>query len=321
MIKLVTGGSGFLGAALIKRLIEQGSQVRSYDLARSPGLLAPAEFIEGDVRDLEKIRGAIKDCSTVYHLVGIMPQAKAGPEVMQAVNVTGTENVLKASSEAGVKKLIYLSSNEVYGDNHCSPNFEDSPKNPLGEYARNKIEAEALCQEYSRKYGMAVTIIRPSTLVAAGITERFFLFALNALSKGIPLGYPHPGKNKFQMTYLHDCVSACLLAEEKILSACEVFNIGADDTLSWKEQIQELGRLTGKSKFIIPIPFKLIKPVFQFLDWIGLPLLEKEHYMLMEKDVLMDCAKARQMLGWRPTKTNVEMLMETYQWYLETQKK
>ena len=321
MTKLVTGGSGFTGVALIKKLLERGDQVRCYDLARSVELPAQAEFVEGDIRDLEKIRSAAKGCETVFHLVGIMPQAKAAKEVMQAVNVGGTENVLKASAEAGVKKIVYLSSSEVYGDNGLKESKEDSAKNPLGEYAFNKIETEKLCRDYTQKYGIAISLIRPSTLVAAGITERFFLLALKALTSGFPLAYPYPGRNKFQMTYLHDCVSACLLCEEKIQSGCEAFNIGADNTLPWRDEIKELARLTGKSGLVIPVPFALVKPIFKFLDLVGLPLLEKEHYMLMEKDVVMDCSKAKQVLGWKPMKTNVEMLLEVFQWYQQTYKK
>ena len=180
-LNLVTGGSGFLGTRLVKALLEQGKAVRVFDLARSPELDPRAEFVAGDVRNLTPLAIAAAGAEVVFHLVGLMPQARAPEELMQAVNVEGTRNALEAAVQAQSRRLVFLSSMEVYGYPERSPFTETHPLRPIGAYGRNKVEAEALCVNYWKERGLETVSLRPSTLVGPGINEPTFIMLLDQL--------------------------------------------------------------------------------------------------------------------------------------------
>src|SRR3990172_1871631 len=145
---LITGASGYWGERLAKRLIESGERVRGVDIARAKTLHNDVEFIQGDVRDADKLRDAAKGCEVVYHLVGIMPQARAPKDAMIAINVGGTKNAIDAAVSAGAKRFVFASSSEVYGEPIDVPMKETHARAPIGEYGRNKVEAEDLCMNY-----------------------------------------------------------------------------------------------------------------------------------------------------------------------------
>jgi len=314
MKALIVGGSGFLGVALAQRLLQKGATVAVYDLARSPELPPAAEFIAGDIRDRDKLRSAAAGRDTVFNLVGIMPQARASDEVMRAVNVTGAENALIAAAEAGARRLVFVSSSEIYGAPRTSPIGEDHPQTPIGEYGRNKVEAEALCQDYRRRTGLQVVILRPSTIVGPGITEPTFVKGMK-YSGWMPLCCVGPGDNRFQMVELGDTAEACLLAAEKDGVDGEAFNLGAEGTLPFKRQLEELAKYLGRQPRVFCVPAGPFKAVMRLLTRLRLCPMEPDHYELADADYVMDVRKAARMLGWRPTKTNLEMIHETYDWH------
>lgn len=314
ILHLVTGGSGFLGVRLVAALLGRGERVRVYDLARSEDLDARAEFTAGDIRDGALLQSAAEGAEVIHHLVGLMPQARAAAELMQAVNVEGTRNALAAAVAVKARRLIFLSSMEVYGFPERSPFDEEHPRRPVGEYGRNKVEAEALCLEYQKKYGLETVSLRPSTLVGPGLNEPTFLRLLDLLDHP-PFIFPLPGggRSRFQMTAVRDCVSACILAAEKNEAAGRAFNIGADDTLSMRDQAAELLRRMGQTTRFLPLPAALTRGALLLAYRLGLSQLEPDHVKLMDTDMVMDCAKAKQILGWRPEQSNLEMIIETYQ--------
>jgi nucleoside-diphosphate-sugar epimerase len=317
MRHLITGGSGFLGWRLARAIIVAGDTVRVYDLARSDDLPAEAEFVQGDVRDREGLAKAAQGMEAVHHLVGLMPQARASDEVMQAVNVEGTRNALEASVQAGARRFVFLSSMEVYGFPERSPFDEEHPKRPIGTYGRNKVEAEEMCLCYYKERGLATVSLRPSTLVGPGINEPTFLDLLGLIDHPPPV-FPLPGggKSRFQMTEVGDCVSACLKAASQDNIAGEAFNIGADNTLSMKEQVKEIFKAMDKSPpRFISIPSGLARVALLFAYRLGLSKLEPDHIRLMDTDMVMDCAKAKRLLDWQPAKSNLDMIVETYEWY------
>ncbi len=303
--------------ALAGKLVGQGTPVRVFDLTRSPRLPDEVEFIPGDVRDIEKLKEAVTGCDLVHHLVGIMPQARAPQETMQAVNVGGTENVLKAASERGVKRVVFVSSSEVYGEPKIVPMREDHPQKPIGEYGRNKVAAERLCQEYRDKTGIEVVILRPTTIVGPEMTEPTFLKTMK-LAKTAPLMCIGKGHNRFQNVHVDDAADACILAAEKQGVDGEAFNLGAEGTLSFRRQMEEIAKYLDREPKIYSVPAWLFKAVLRILYPLGLSPLEPDHFFLADADFVMDVSKAKEKLGWVPAKTNLEMIIETYEWYHST---
>lgn len=318
---LITGGSGFLGAALARRLIESGERVRNLDITAPPETLQGCEFFQGDIRDARRVEEACRGCSAVFHSVGIMPQARAPRAVMQAVNVGGTRNVLDGAVKNGVTRVIFASSAEVYGFPERIPIPEDSRKAPIGEYGRNKLEAEGMCLDDMKHHGLETVILRPSTLIGPGITEPLFLRFLGLASRDKPLFYLSPGTSLFQMTSLSDCVEACIRAWKTPGIGGEAFNIGADGTLPMKEQIMELKARAGIRSRVFPLPAGPVKLAMRLLHPLGLSPLEPDHFHLADVDYVMDCNKAKTLLGWAPAKTNLDMIAEAFDWYKNTRQR
>jgi len=317
MVQLLTGGSGFLGVALARKLAGQGATVRVFDLACSPRLPEDVEFIKGDVRDLDELKETVASCDVVHHLVGIMPQARAPREAMQAVNVGGTENVLRAASEEGVKRVVFVSSSEVYGQPQTIPMPEDHPKEPIGEYGRNKVVAEKLCHEYREKKGIEVVILRPTTIVGPEITEPTFLKTMK-MARSAPFICVGKGDNRFQNVYVDDVAEACVLASQKPGIDGEAFNLGSVGTLSFKKQMEEMARYLNRRPKVYSIPAGLFKGIMRVLYPLGLSPMEPDHFHLADADFVMDVSKAGEKLNWVPTRTNLEMIIETYEWYHKT---
>jgi dTDP-glucose 4,6-dehydratase len=314
MMHLITGGSGFLGWRLARALVDAGESVRVFDLARAETLPEKAEFVTGDVRDRPALAAAAQGAAVVHHLVGLMPQARAPEALMQAVNVEGTKNALEAARQAGVRRFVFLSSMEVYGYPVRAPFIEDHPLAPIGVYGNNKVEGEALCVQYYKDYGLETVSLRPSTLVGPGINEATFNSLLDLLGHPPPI-FPVPGggQSRFQMTHVADCVSACILAARVPAIAGESFNIGADDTLSMRDQVAAIfARLGRPAPRFIAIPSAVSRAALLLAYHVGLSKLEPDHIKLMDTEMVMDCAKAKTRLGWKPVHTNVDMTIETY---------
>jgi len=314
MTQLLTGGSGFLGPVLAQKLVARGERVRVYDLQRSPRLPAEAEWVAGDIRDAEKVAAAMAGCEIVCHLPALMPQAHASRAVMQAVNVGGTENVLKAAKAAGVKRVVYLSSSEVYGRPQIVPMPEDHPLAPVGEYGRNKVAGEELCRDYRGRTGIEAVILRPTTLVGPWMTEPTFLRSLK-LARSAPFFCLGRGDNRFQMVYVGDVAEAGVIAARKPGIDGEAFNLGSEGTLPFKAQLEELAKYLGREPRVHAVPVGLFKAALRLLNLVGRSPLEPDHFLLADSDFVLAITKAKETLGWTPTKTNLEMIVETYEWY------
>ena len=161
---LVTGAAGFLGRYVLKALAEAGARVRAFDVRVPQAVPEGAEWLQGDVRDKEAVRDACEGTTRVVHLAGLIPQKSPGDATMWAVNVDGTQHVLEGARAAGVQRVVYVSSAEVYGIPAVIPCPEDAPLAPQGVYGRSKVAAEKLCHAM-QSVGVEVVILRPPTIV------------------------------------------------------------------------------------------------------------------------------------------------------------
>lgn len=307
---LITGGCGYLGWHLARALLARGEQVRIFDRARLTVHSEGVEFRRGDIRDGAACKEAAIGCGVIFHLVGLMPQARAPESLMREVNVDGTRNMLDAAVHAGTKRFVFLSSMEVYGRPARIPMREDDPANPIGEYGRNKLEAERLCSEYAGKHGLSVASLRPSTLVGANMTDPQMLSLLRWMRRKLPLIALSNGNNRFQMTSLKDCISACLLSTDKDAAAGKIFNIGADDPPKVLDLIRDVAERTGNPFPVIPIPPGPVKTALRLLERLGISPIPPDHFELLDATHVMDCSRAKDLLGWKPTQSNADMIME-----------
>jgi nucleoside-diphosphate-sugar epimerase len=241
---LVTGGAGFIGSHLTDRLISLGHQVTVLDNL-STGLKSNLElvkdqiqFINGDLRDLEIVRIAVKNQDIVFHLgaLGSVPRSIDDPITTNAVNVNGTLNILVSAKDAGVKRVIYASSSSVYGDTPVLPKVESMRMTPLSPYALSKLAAEEYFRVFHRVYGLETVSLRyfnvfgarqrPDSQYAAVIPK-----FITAMMQGRSPTVHGDGLQSRDFTYVLNNVEANILAATAPANkvAGRVFNIACDD--------------------------------------------------------------------------------------------
>ncbi|MFL5819313.1 MAG: NAD-dependent epimerase/dehydratase family protein [Solirubrobacteraceae bacterium] len=222
---LVTGGAGFIGSHLVRRLVERGDRVRVLDdlstgrRDRLAGLAADVDFIEGDLRSPGAVRRAVRGCDLVFHQ-GALPSVSRSlddPIGTTAVIVEGTLNVLRAARDEGVRRVVLASSSSVYGDAGELPRVESARLAPISPYATAKLAAEGFCASFGRDGAPETVVLRYFNVFGPGqdphsryaaVVPRFIL----ALAAGEPLPVYGDGRQSRDFTYVADVVEANLLA-------------------------------------------------------------------------------------------------------------
>jgi UDP-glucose 4-epimerase len=253
---LVTGGAGFLGAALANQLVRSGHTVRVLDdlTTGDPARLDPRVlFTRGDVKDVPKLWSLLQSIDCVYHLAArvSVPESILYPRDYNAVNVGGTVSVMEAIRDAGVKRVVLASSGAIYGTQQHQPVHEDLPPNPDSPYAVSKLAAE----HYVRTIGALWKI------------ETVCLRIFNAYGPGQPLPPSHApvipqylrqalhngslvmfgdGSQSRDFIYIDDVVNALEAASIARNIDREVINIGSGSETSIDSLIKLIGQIVNK---------------------------------------------------------------------------
>ena len=174
MKTLVTGADGFIGSHLVEHLLRTGHEVKAFCYYNSfnswgwldslpQSTLSQIEVFTGDIRDPNGVRTAMIGCDTVYHLAALIaiPYSYHSPDSYIDTNVKGTLNILQASRDLGVKRVIVTSTSEVYGTAQYVPIDEKHPRQPQSPYSASKIGADCIAESFYRSFNLPVTIVRP----------------------------------------------------------------------------------------------------------------------------------------------------------------
>ena len=287
MNALVTGGAGFIGSNLVDALIEKGWNVIVIDNLSSDAheqfyYHPQATFYEYDIRNFETIKPLFKGIDYVFHLAAesrIQP-AIENPTHAVSVNVTGTCNVLQASREAGVKRVIYSSTSSAYGLKNTPPLKEDMPKDCLNPYSVSKTSGEELCKMYTELFGLQTITFRYFNVYGDRQPTKGQYAPVIGLFKrqkenGELMTVVGDGMQTRDYTHVKDVVSANLLATECEEGFGEIFNIG-----------------TGVSHSVLDL-VKFIGGAFTNLP----PRLGESRY------TQADNSKAKAILKWEPKLT------------------
>jgi nucleoside-diphosphate-sugar epimerase len=307
---LVTGGSGYFGTLLAEATIARGDSVRILDLEPPPDDL-DAEFVPGDVRDREVVRRACQGVDVVCHNVAQVPLAK-DHALFWSVNVGGTANVLLGARDAGVTKVVHTSSSAIFGIPETNPVTEATPGRPLEAYGQAKLTAEVLCAE-AVEAGLDVTVVRPRTILGhgrLGIMAILFEF----VAEGAPVFVLGGGHNRYQFVHAADLADATLRAADRPGPA--VYNIGADAPGTMRETITALVDHAGTGSRVRSLPTGPAATAMRTLAAGGLVPFAPYHWLLYGESLWFDTTKAQAELGWRPSRSNAEMLIESYDWFL-----
>lgn len=228
---LVTGGGGFIGTTMVKYLLQKGEEVRIFDVSDRIEKQEGAEIFVGSVLSIDDLNKAMKDCDYVIHLA-----AKMGVQNTEAyrldclqVNLQGTINVLDACVKNNIKKILYSSSSEVYGDQTKIPIAETNPVNPKSVYGVTKLASEEYLKAYKQRYDLDYSIVRFFNVYGVGQAQNFVMskFIDNA-TKNRPLEIYGSGNQVRAFCYVEDAVRGAYLALKNPMANSKVFNIGND---------------------------------------------------------------------------------------------
>lgn len=253
---LVTGGAGFTGSHLVKRLLSRGHDVRVVD--NQKGLFYEeldslgAKITIGSVTDKELMDQAVAGCDVVHHLAAAFRVVDDPNEVYWDVNVNGTRYLLESSLKHDVKKFVYCSTQGVHGDVKDPPGNEESPIAPADYYQYTKYEGEKVAHEFIER-GLNVTILRPTAIYGPGDPGRWFLlFKHTANGRFLMFGN---GKTTYHPVYIDNLVDAFELAVEKEEAVGQTYIIGDKEYYTLNEIVKIVGEVQGKEISIVHLPF------------------------------------------------------------------
>ena len=312
MLWSISGGAGFLGLHLSRRLLADGHDVRTLDVVPLDDgeLERSVDERRGDIRDRESVRKLVDGADVVVHAAAALP-IQASRESIRSVNVGGTENVLRAGDDAGVRRVVFISSTAVYGVPEKHPIEEDDPLVGVGWYGESKIDAEGLC----RVAAVETTIVRPKTFIGP---ERLGVFEIlfDWIREGRRIYTLGKGSNRYQLLAVGDLVDAIVRAGNEPQAVRETFNVGATEFGTVHSDLQALIDHAGSSSRLQPVPVKPAEIALRGLELLRVSPLAEWHYKTAHKDSFVDVTKAQRLLGWQSRLSNRDALIETYDWYL-----
>ena len=315
MLVAISGGAGFLGLHLARRLVAGGHEVRTLDLAPldDAALEGRVEELHGDVRRKADARRLVAGADVLVHAAAALP-IQVSRAAIRSVNVEGAAVTFAAAAEAGVGRVVLISSTAVYGVPERHPIHEDDPLVGVGHYGESKIEAERLCEAFARR-GLETVIVRPKTFVGP---ERLGVFEIlfDWIREGRRIPILGDGSNRYQLLAVEDLVDAAVRCLDAPVAG-EALNVGAGTFGTVREDLEGLIEHAGSGSRLRPVPARPAEVVLRGLELAHLSPLAEWHYRTAHKDSFVSIDKARGLLGWEPRLSNVETLCATYDWYLD----
>lgn len=319
---LVTGGTGFLGRALVERLLRHGDQVKA--LARSEASASAlaamgAEPVRGDVLDRDSLVAAMRGCELVYHAAGANAFCLRNPSPMFEVNVRGSENVVHAAARAGTRRLVYTSSAATLGEASGTIGWEESPHRGwfLSDYERSKFEGEQTVLAAARETGLDVVSVNPASVQGPGRatgSAKLLLDYVNGRIKAVV-------DSRLSLVDIADCTEGHLLAGARGAPGERYVLSGA--TLSVREGLALVASVVGVDRPVRTLPPFITMAVATAAEAQGRirrsrPSICRELARTLIHGHVYDGSKATRELGLRYTPVE-ETLRRTVEWWREQQ--
>lgn len=306
MTSIVTGGAGFIGSHLVRRLVEDGHDVCVIDdlstgkVERLDDVMDRVTFIRADLASTELV-DLLAGAERVFHLAAIpsVPRSVRDPLPTNASIVSGTLRLLIAARDAGVRQFVHSSSSSVYGDTDVSPKHERLPTQPMSPYAVAKLAAEAYVRVFSKVYGLSTVALRyfnvfgpyqDPTSEYAAVVPRF----ITAAQRDRSIVVYGDGRQTRDFTYVDNVVDANIAAASSTVSGT-VYNVAAGDPHSVLDLVENLSRVMGRALSVRhepPRPGDI-------------------------RDSHADISAARIDLGWTPKVGFEDGLRRTADWFLK----
>lgn len=303
---LVTGGAGFIGSHIVKRLVDDGAEVRVVDnfstgqAERLDALRSSIEFVKGDLAEHATAREIVDGVDLVIHQAAVpsVQRSVADPVATNRANVTATVNLLEACRDAQVRRIVFAASSSAYGDTKVLPKREDMPVNPLSPYALQKLIGEGYCKLYHDLFGLETVCLRYFNVFGphqdphseySAVIPKF----ITRLLANQPITIHGDGEQSRDFTFIDNVVEANLLALKAPDAAGKMCNIGCGEHITLNRLVMLLEQHLGVNAKVIHAPPK-------------------------PGDVrhsLADIERAKAVLHYRPKITVEEGLRRTIAWY------
>ena len=311
---LVTGAGGFIGSQLTETLAQNGAAVRAfvrYNSRRDPGLLRLAdervlremEIIFGDIRDADAVTQAVRGCDLVFHLGALIsiPYSYVHPREVAEVNWMGTLNVLTASRECGVGRVLHTSTSEVYGTALRVPIDEDHPLQGQSPYSASKIGADKMAESFYCAFQLPVVTVRPFNTYGPRQSARAVIPTI--ITQALALDEIRLGNldTRRDFTFVSDTVRGFLCAAQAEQVEGETFNLGTGQEVTIRELLERIVRIVGRD-VRVRVDDQRLRP---------------EHSEVLR--LLSNNEKARQRLHWQPEVSLEAGLEQTVEWIRQHQ--
>jgi nucleoside-diphosphate-sugar epimerase len=311
---LITGGSGFIGRYLIKKL-EVSYKIKIYDINK-PAFETSAEFKQGDVTDSNLINEAARGCDTIIHLAAIHHDNILNEEEFYRVNVGAANNIIEAASIHNIKNIIFYSTVAVYGDTFSNV-AENTQLNPTSPYGRSKLEAENIFIKWTKgRTDRKLYIIRPAVVIGPYNYANMFKL-IEQIDKGLYL-HIGSGKNIKSIAYVENVVDATIFILENIDEQINIFNY-ADEPQLTSRQIANIIKDILTKKKTLKIPYFVAFTAGFCFD--VLSILLRKDLAISSKRIRKFCSetfvsadKIRQC-GFKPVHTSIDGISKMAEWY------
>ena len=320
MAELVTGATGFTGGHLARTLAARGRRVRVLvrDRSRASDLEAAGmELVEGDLRERASLDRAVAGVERVYHIAAMYRQAGLPAEAYRAVNALAVRDLIEASARAGVRRVVHCSTVGVHGDVEHPPAGEDAPLKPGDVYQETKLEGERLAREAADRFGIEVTIARPTGIYGPGDRRLLKVFRGVARRRFPILG---SGNIYYHLTYIDDLCEGFRLCAEHPAGAGRTYILAGGEVTTLNELVALVAEVAGVK------PPTLHLPVWPF--WIAgaaceavcaplgvEPPLYRRRVDFYTKSRAFDISRARTEIGYSPRVGLRDGIRRTLDWY------
>ena len=314
---LITGGAGFYGTILKKELLNDGAFCVSIDLESDDYKHENFVAIKGDIRDtklLEEICEKYK-FDAIFHCAALLAHEVKNKDDLWTSNVDGTKNIVEFSIKNECKKIMFISSNCLWGENFDYPVTEEQEPNPIEVYGKTKLEGEKIL--LSHKDEVNSVIFRSPTIIDEGrLGLLSLLFEFIDENRKVPL--VGDGTNTYQFIYAKDMVAAMKLALN--YDKTDIFNIGSDNVKTFNEVYKYVIEKSGSKSRLLHFPKTLMTLCMKICFLLRISPLGPYQYKMISASFVFDTTKIKEKLNFVPTLTNEEMLLKSYNYYHSNRK-
>lgn len=318
---LVTGGTGFTGSHLVRRLLSRGYEV--YVIDNQKGLFDKellekgAKITIGSVTDKKLLEGLVDGCEVIFHLAAAFRRVNLPKRIYNEVNVEGTRNLLSLAETHKVKKVIYCSTQGVHGNVANPPGDESSPIAPEDYYQYTKYKGEEVAQEYIAR-GMDITCLRPTAIYGPGDPGRFLMLFKRVQSGRFP--FFGDGNALYHPLYIDNFIDAFELSMGKEGSKGQVYIIGDERFYTILDIVKEIAKIMNVDLKIQYYPFWALWWLSTIVEFIYKPLpidppLFRRRADWFRQNRAFKIDKAVRELGYHPKVDLSTGLRRTYEWY------